>query len=68
VDRDIGSLVRARGARAWDPRAVVGTPRKLWFVATAAGRAARARLFEQGARGEPRAADLWVTPDLAGQD
>jgi phytoene synthase len=68
VYRDIGSLVRARGARAWDTRAVVGTPRKLWFVATAAGRAARARLFEQGARGEPRAADLWVTPDLAGQD
>jgi phytoene synthase len=33
VYRDIGSLVRRRGSKAWDTRAVVSKPRKLWRVA-----------------------------------
>jgi len=42
---DIGRVVRSRGARAWDRRAVVPTVRKLGWVAVALGRtvAARAR-------------------------
>lgn len=31
--RDIGVIVRRRGVRAWDERAVVSRPRKLWWVA-----------------------------------
>jgi phytoene synthase len=68
VYRDIGRVVRSRGTAAWDERAVVGTARKLWFVATGAVRAAQARSVERRAAGAPRAEDLWITPDLAAKD
>jgi phytoene synthase len=68
VYRDIGRVVRERGAAAWDRRAFVGTGRKLWFVATGAFGAAGARLAQGSADGAPRADDLWVTPDLAAED
>jgi phytoene synthase len=68
VYRDIGRVVRARGARAWDRRAVVSTPRKLWLAAAGGARALWACTFERHASGEPRADDLWVTPDLAVED
>jgi phytoene synthase len=68
VYRDIGRVVRARGAGAWDRRAVVSTPRKLWLAAAGGARALWACTAERQASGEPRAADLWVTPDLAAED
>ena len=33
IYREIGGVVRRRGAHAWDERAVVSRPRKLWWVA-----------------------------------
>jgi phytoene synthase len=68
VYRDIGRLVREHGHRAWDERAVVSTPRKLWLAAGGGLRALRATSFERRASGSPRATDLWATPDLAAEE
>lgn len=68
VYRDIGRVVRGRGERAWDSRAVVGTPRKLMFLGTGALRALRASTIDRWRGDEPRAGDLWVAPDLNAGD
>lgn len=59
VYREIGEVVRRRGASAWDRRAVVSTPRKLVHVAGGAWQALRAGYWERGAPQPPRPADLW---------
>ena len=64
VYRDIGRVVRQRGVRAWDSRAVVGTPRKLVFLLGGAFRALEATTWNRGQGLAPRAADLWMAPDL----
>ena len=64
VYRDIGNIVRARGARAWDTRAVVGAPRKMLYLSVGALRAVRSVTWDRWQQVVPRADDLWVTPDL----
>jgi phytoene synthase len=64
VYRDIGRIVRERGARAWDTRAVVGMPRKLLYLGSGALRALRAVTWDRWRRVVPREQDLWVAPDL----
>jgi phytoene synthase len=64
VYRDIGRVVRRQGLRAWETRAVVGTPRKLLHVAGGALRALKATSVDRWYRVSPREQDLWVTPDL----
>ncbi len=64
VYRDIGSLVLEQGKNAWDQRVVVpGSSKLLWsirgmFIALAAVGIDRRRTAP------PRAADLWIKPDL----
>jgi phytoene synthase len=64
VYRDIGSLVLSRGPRAWDERAYVSTSRKLLWGLRGVGRALTAVSFERRREAPPRAADLWIKPDL----
>lgn len=64
VYRDIGRVVRERGVRAWDTRAVVSTPRKLLYLAGGALRALRASTWDRWRQPAPREQDLWVAPDL----
>ena len=64
VYRDIGSLVLERGPTAWDQRAYVPTSRKLLWGLRGAGRALTAVGFERRREAPPRAADLWIKPDL----
>ena len=64
VYRDIGSIVRARGARAWDTRAVVGARRKTLYLSLGALRAVRSVTWDRWQQVVPRADDLWATPDL----
>ena len=64
VYRDIGSLVLERGSQAWDQRAYVPTSRKLLWGLRGAGRALTAVGFERRREAPPRAADLWIKPDL----
>ena len=61
VYRDIGELVRRRGARAWDSRAVVGKPRKLLRVATGGLRALAAKSVDR-IRRPSRRDGLWTRP------
>jgi len=68
VYRDIGRVVRERGPRAWDTRAVVGTPRKLAYLVTGGGRAVRAVTWDRWRQSAPRAGDLWEAPDLGLED
>jgi len=68
VYRDIGRLVRERGARAGATRAVVGTPRKLLLLSGGALRALRAVTLDRWHQAAPRAGDLWVAPDLESGD
>jgi phytoene synthase len=65
VYRDIGTLVRAQGASAWDRRASTSRRRKLAGVARAAGDAAVTRIAA-GVRTEADRADLWTPPSLQG--
>ena len=65
VYRDIGSIVRARGARAWDTRAVVNTPRKMLYLGVGALRALRSVTWDRWQQAAPRSADLWVIPGLS---
>lgn len=59
VYREIGEVVRERGASAWDRRAVVSTPRKLRHVAGGAWRALHATVWDRGLPQPPRPRDLW---------
>ncbi len=65
VYRDIGSIVRRQGSRAWVTRAVVSKPRKFLHVAGGALRALQAVTVDRRYRAAPRAEDLWGTPDLS---
>lgn len=64
VYRDIGEVVRARGARAWDQRAFVPTGRKLYWVIRGGLRAMGALVLDRRRMAIPRDADLWIKPDL----
>jgi phytoene synthase len=68
VYRDIGRIVRDRGAKAWDTRAVVGTPRKMFYLTGGALRALRAVTWDRRRRATPRALDLWMAPDPGSGD
>ncbi len=59
VYRDIGRLITARGARAWDLRAVVRRSRKLYLVGRSAFEAMAAVSLSRLAREKPRA-ELWT--------
>lgn len=61
VYRDIGSVVRARGAAAWDQRASVSRSRKLASLASGLVAAAGARTLGR-ARPAPPRANLWTPP------
>lgn len=65
VYRDIGRIVRDRGGRAWDTRAVVGMPRKMLYLSVGALRALQAVTLDRWQRAVPRAQDLWVAPEGA---
>jgi phytoene synthase len=58
VYREIGRIVRRRGASAWDSRASASRPRKLALLARSGGVALASRL---GGRAAPRAG-LWTMP------
>ena len=65
VYRDIGHLVRRRGDKAWDTRAVVSKPRKLWRAAQGGVEAVTLTVFRRGSR--PRSRNgLWDRPDPGG--
>jgi phytoene synthase len=62
IYRDIGNLVRRRGGRAWDIRAVVGKPRKLMRAAQGGLAALWLTVFCR--RAKPRSREgLWNRPD-----
>jgi phytoene synthase len=61
VYRDIGRLVRARGAAAWDQRARVSATRKLYGVARSLGTIARSHTHGTLER-IPSRAGLWTRP------
>lgn len=56
---EIGRLVLRRGARAWDQRAIVSKPRKLWLALKGV-----AKLLWQSPR---RVSSPWAPVDLSGQ-
>lgn len=60
---DIGTLVRRRGAAAWETRTVVGRGRKRLALARGLTMAAASRLPRVHA-GEPRAPELWTKTGL----
>jgi phytoene synthase len=62
VYRDIGALVRRRGSEAWDRRAVVSKPRKLWRVAQGGLEALLLIALRRRARPCSRQG-LWNRPD-----
>ncbi len=61
---DIGSVVRERGAAAWDERAYVSGGRKLLWAARGGMRALGAVSLDRRREAPPRAPDLWIKPDL----
>ncbi|MFZ1624685.1 MAG: phytoene/squalene synthase family protein [Gammaproteobacteria bacterium] len=63
IYRAIGRLVIARGARAWDSRVVVSTPRKLGELTLGALVALRAVVFDRWLTSFPRSPDLWTIPE-----
>ncbi len=64
VYRDIGSLILERGARAWDQRAVVpGISKFLWSIRGMLAALAAVGIHRRRVA-PPRAADLWIKPDL----
>jgi phytoene synthase len=68
VYRDIGRVIRARGPRAWDQRAVVSHARKLWHAGCGAAVAARTTLFGKVGHQLPRDQALWLAAELRGED
>jgi phytoene synthase len=67
VYRDIGRLVLRRGEHAWDHRAVVGKPRKLFRVAVGAVDAIAAKSIVRHRRPRSRAG-LWTRPRASNED
>ncbi|MGI9383998.1 MAG: hypothetical protein ACR2PO_12665, partial [Methyloligellaceae bacterium] len=66
VYRDIGEVVRERGAGAWDMRAVVGRGRKLAGFGLGAAAAAHAMTFGQVGQ-PPERYGLWTHPGLGNE-
>lgn len=64
VYREIGELVRARGAAAWERRAVVPRWRKVWHAGAGLLRAVRAVTLGRARGSAPREPSLWTTADL----
>ncbi len=64
VYREIGEIVLERGETAWDRRAVVSRPRKLWHALAGLLMALRAVTLGRAGDGAPREASLWMVPDL----
>ena len=65
VYRDIGEIVRRRGTRAWDRRAVVTRARKAWHGIAGLGRVLALRARRTPA---PRDASLWMVPGLCQEE
>ncbi len=63
IYRAIGQRVLVRGARAWDSRVVVSSPRKLGELMIGAWAALRAKIFDRWLISLPRSSDLWTMPD-----
>jgi phytoene synthase len=61
VYRQIGMVVTARGAQAWDERAGTSKGAKLWLLAKGGCQALASRLR----RARPRSANLWRRPPAA---
>lgn len=61
VYSDIGQLVIARGAAAWDQRAVISTPRKAWLAGKGAAAALGQTMALRSKSLSPRD-DLWQRP------
>ena len=61
VYREIGELVRRRGAAAWRQRTKVSAPRKLWMAAASLPDALRARHRARRQEPPPRTG-LWTAP------
>ncbi len=68
VYREIGEIVRARGAAAWDRRAVVSRPRKAWHGIAGFLKAAKAATLDRRSDGKPREQTLWMVGDLGLED
>lgn len=68
VYRDIGRVIRARGAQAWDQRAMVSGSRKLWLAGSGAASATCATLFGGLGSQPPRDQALWLAAELRGED
>jgi phytoene synthase len=64
VYRDIGGLVRSRGAAAWDQRAVVSRPRKAYWALCGVAQALAAVTVRRMLESPPRDG-LWTKPDPA---
>jgi phytoene synthase len=64
VYREIGELVRARGAHAWDERAVVGGGRKVWLALAGGVRALVAVTIDRWHRVRARDDALWTAGTL----
>jgi phytoene synthase len=64
VYRDIGGLVRNRGAAAWDERAVVSRPRKAYWALRGLAQAIAAVSVRRMLASPPREG-LWTKPDPA---
>jgi phytoene synthase len=68
VYREIGDLVRSRGAAAWDRRAVVSRGRKLWHGLRGLGHALKAVGLRRWRAVAPREPNLWMVPELHAED
>lgn len=64
VYRDIGRVIRARGAKAWDRRAYVGRTRKLTGVALGGVQVAFAQIGAANLNGGGSREGLWTHPGL----
>jgi len=64
VYRDIGELVRDRGAAAWDERAIVSRPRKFYWVVRGGLSALKAVSLGRRRSMSPRREGLWIKPDI----
>ncbi len=62
VYRQIGIVVKRRGAHAWDGRAGTSKAMKLWLLAKGGGLALSSRVRPAGVMARPRPAGLWQRP------
>ncbi|MBM4197003.1 MAG: phytoene/squalene synthase family protein [Gammaproteobacteria bacterium] len=64
VYREIGEIVRERGASAWNSRAMVSRPRRAWHGIRGFLTAARAVLLRDWRTAQPRERGLWMVAEL----